>query len=297
MDRLQSMAVFVKAVETGSFSAAADMLEMSPQLVGKHVQVLEQHLGVRLLNRTTRRQHLTEFGERYYERVKDILADVAEAESLAEETRAVPRGKLRINAPMTFGVGALAPQLQRYMSAYPEVSVEMSLVNSYVDIIEAGADVVFRVGALADSSMIARPLAPYRLLLCAAPAYLASHPPVTHPSDLSQHECLRYAIKELRDQWTFDGPEGRITVPINGRYLVDTGEALLPLALAGFGIMLQPVELVSDALARGQLVQLLPQYTAPGRPFHLLYPADRRMTPKLRSFIDFALQTFGDREA
>jgi len=266
MDRLQSMAVFVKAVETGSFSAAADMLEMSPQLVGKHVQVLEQHLGVRLLNRTTRRQHLTEFGERYYERVKDILADVAEAESLAEETRAVPRGKLRINAPMTFGVGALAPQLQRYMSAYPEVSVEMSLVNSYVDIIEAGADVVFRVGALADSSMIARPLAPYRLLLCAAPAYLASHPPITHPSDLSQHECLRYAIKELRDQWTFDGPEGRITVPINGRYLVDTGEALLPLALAGFGIMLQPVELVSDALARGQLVQLLPQYTPPGRP-------------------------------
>lgn len=127
----------------------------------------------------------------------------------------------------------------------------------------------------------------------AAPAYLARHAPITHPANLSAHECLRYTIKELRDQWTFDGPDGRVTVQINGRYLVDTGEALLPLALAGFGILLQPAELVADALASGQLVQVLPQYTAPGRPFHLLYPADRRMTPKLRSFIDFAMQAFG----
>jgi DNA-binding transcriptional LysR family regulator len=293
MDRLLNMAVFARAVECGSFSAAADILNMSPQLVGKHVQMLEQHLGVRLLNRTTRRQHLTDFGERYYERVKDILADVAAAESLAEETRAVPRGKLRVNAPMTFGIGALAPRLQQFITMHPEVSIEMSLVNSYIDIIEAGADVVFRVGALSDSSMIARALTPYKLVLCAAPSYLARHDPILHPSDLSRHECLRYAIKELRDQWTFDGPEGSITVPINGRFLVDTGEALLPLALAGFGIMLQPVELVADALACGQLVALLPRYQPPGRPFHLLYPADRRMTPKLRSFIDFAMQEFG----
>jgi len=293
MDRLLSMAVFAKAVERGSFSSAADMLGMSPQLVGKHIQMLEQYLAVRLLNRTTRRQHLTDFGERYYERVKDILADVADAESLAEETRAVPRGKLRINAPMTFGVGALAPKLQQFMTMHPAVSVEMSLVNSYVDIIETGADVVFRIGALLDSSMIARPLAPYRLILCAAPCYLARHDAIVHPADLSRHECLRYAIKELRDQWTFDGPQGRITVPVSGRYLVDSGEALLPLALAGFGIMLQPVELVAEALQGGQLVELLPQYSPPGRPFHLLYSADRRMTPKLRSFIDFALQQFG----
>jgi DNA-binding transcriptional LysR family regulator len=292
MDRLYSMEVFVKAVEAGSFSGAAALLDMSPQLVGKHVQMLEQHLGVRLLNRTTRRQHMTEFGERYYERVKEILADVSAAESLAEETRAVPRGKLRINAPMTFGISALAPRLQQYMAAHPEVLVDMSLVNNYVDIIETGADVVFRVGALPDSSMIARPLAPYRLVLCAAPSYLDSHPPIMHPADLSQHECLRYAIKELRDHWTFNGPDGEVVVPIHGRYLVDTGEALLPLAIAGFGIILQPIELVADALASGQLIKLLPDYTPPGRPFHLLYPADRRMTPKLRSFIDFVLQEF-----
>jgi len=292
MDRLYSMEVFIKAVEAGSFSGAAALLDMSPQLVGKHVQMLEQHLGVRLLNRTTRRQHMTEFGERYYERVKEILADVSAAESLAEETRAVPRGKLRINAPMTFGISALAPRLQQYMAAHPEVLVDMSLVNNYVDIIETGADVVFRVGALPDSSMIARPLAPYRLVLCAAPSYLDSHPPIMHPADLSQHECLRYAIKELRDHWTFNGPDGEVVVPIHGRYLVDTGEALLPLAIAGFGIILQPIELVADALASGQLIKLLPDYIPPGRPFHLLYPADRRMTPKLRSFIDFVLQEF-----
>lgn len=293
MDRLLSMSVFAKAVEAGSFSAAGETLRMSSQLVGKHVQTLEQHLGVRLLNRTTRRQHLTEAGLAFYERVKIILLEVEEAEGLAAVSRGTPRGRLRINAPVSFGVHALALRLPEYLSANPEVSVDMSLSNRFVDLIDEGFDVAFRVGELSDSGLIARALAPYRLRLCAAPSYLASHPRISHPAELEQHECLGFSYTELRTRWTFQGPEGDITVPVSGKLMVDSGEALLMAARAGMGILLQPCELVRQDLATGRLLELLPDYPVPTRPFHMLYAPDRRMTPKLRSFIDFVLEAFG----
>ena len=293
MDRLLSMGVFAKAVESGSFSAAGDALRMSSQLVGKHVQTLEQHLGVRLINRTTRRHHLTEAGFAFYERVKIILAEVEAAEGSAAMSGGTPRGRLRINAPVSFGIHALARHLPDYLAAYPEVSVDMSLSNRYVDLIDEGFDVVFRVGELSDSGLIARALAPYRLRLCAAPSYLANHPPISHPRDLGQHECLGFSYTELRTRWTFVGPEGEITVAVSGTLMVDSGEALLMAARAGMGILLQPCELVREDLAAGRLVQVLPEYPIPTRPFHLLYAPDRRMTPKLRSFIDFAVAAFG----
>jgi DNA-binding transcriptional LysR family regulator len=293
MDRLSSMAVFAKAVELGSFSAAADALEMSSQLVGKHVQMLEQHLGVRLLNRTTRRQHLTDIGREFYERAKAILADVEAAEGLAAETRATPRGRLRLNAPVTFGIHALSPKLPAYLAAYPEVTLELSMTNRLVDAIDEGYDLVFRIGGLNDSSLIARPLAPYRLVLCAAPGYLATHEPIREPADLSRHECLGFLHPELSKRWTLIGPEGTVSFPVSGRLMVDSGEALMAAAVSGMGILLQPAEIVAPYLASGQLVVLLPEYSAPTRPMHILYAPDRRMTPKLRSFIDFALENFG----
>ncbi|KKO63947.1 HTH-type transcriptional regulator DmlR [Janthinobacterium sp. KBS0711] len=293
MDRLLSMTVFAKAVELGSFSAAADVFRMSPQLVGKHVLTLEQHLGIRLLNRTTRRQHLTEIGASYYEKVKVILAEVAAAEGLAAESHARPSGRLRVNAPLTFGIHALMPRLTEYMATYPDVQVEVSLTNRYVDAIEEGADVVFRVGELADSSRIARRLAPYRLILCASPAYLASHPPIISPMDLASHECLGFAYTELRSHWSFDGPDGPVTVPVTGRLMIDSGEALLMAARASMGVMLQPAELLEPDIAAGRLVHVLPKYRAPDRPLHLLYAPDRQMTPKLRSFIEFSVAVFG----
>ena len=293
MDRLLSMTAFAKAVELGSFSAAGEALGMSSQLVGKHVQTLEQQLGVRLLNRTTRRQHLTDIGSTFYERVKIILAEVEAAEALAAETRAVPRGCLRINAPVTFGIHALSPRLPDYLRTYPEVSINLSVSNRYVDVIEDGFDAVFRVGELSDSSLIARSLAPYRLVLCAAPAYLSAHPSIRSPLDLAQHECLGFAHSELRTNWTFDGPDGRVTVPVSGRLMVDSGESLLPITLAGMGLLLQPLELVQNELETGRLVEVLPEYKVPTRPMHILYAPDRRITPKLRSFIDFAVTTFG----
>lgn len=293
MDRLLSMTVFARAVELGSFSAAAEVLHMSPQLVGKHVHTLEQHLGLRLLNRTTRRQHLTEIGASYYEKVKLILSEVASAEGLAAESLATPSGRLRVNAPLTFGIHALMPRLAGYMAAHPGVQVEVALANRYVDALEEGADAVFRVGELSDSSRIARRLAPYRLILCAAPAYIEAHPPITSPMDLASHECLGFAHTELRTHWRFDGPAGLVTVPVTGRLMVDSGEALLVAARAGMGVLLQPAELVEPDIAAGLLVRVLPKYRAPDRPLHLLYAPDKQMTPKLRSFIEFSVAAFG----
>ena len=293
MDRFASMSVFVKAVELGSLSAAAEVLSMSPQLVGKHVRLLERHLGVRLLNRTTRRQSLTDVGRSFYERTRNILAEVEAAEDLAAEVRVAPRGRLRVSAPVTFGVHALAPKLPEYLRAFPEISMELRLSNRFVDVTDEGYDLVFRVGELADSSLIARALAPYRLILCAAPSYLAGREPPRVPMDLQDHDCLGFTFGALRTHWEFDGPDGRVSVPLSSRIMMDNGEALLTAALAGLGIMLQPAEIVLPEVAAGRLVALLPEYPPPPRPFHILYAPDRRLTPKLRSFIDFAIAAFG----
>ncbi len=296
MDRLTGMEVFVRAVDCGSFSAAAEAMQMSSQLVGKHVQKLEQHLGVQLLHRSTRRQSLTDFGRVFYERAKIILAEVETAESMAEETRAVPAGRLRINAPVSFGMRTLSPLLPTFMKLYPEVSVELTLANRAVDLIDEGYDAVFRVGELSDSGLIARRLSPYRLALCASPRYLAKAPSLTSPQDLAHHECLGFSHTELRTHWTFDGPDGRHVVPVTSRLVADHGEPLLCAALEGLGIMLQPLELVHDYIEDGQLVELLPDYKVPTRPLHVLYAPDRRLTPKLRSFLDFVVVHFGTRE-
>jgi len=293
MDRLFSMTVFVKAVELGSFSAAADALQMSPQLVGKNVRMLEQHLGVRLLNRTTRSQHLTEIGATFYERARNILAEMEIAEGLAAQTRIVPRGKLRINASVTFGIHALTPKIAEYMQLYPEVSVELDLSNRYVDLIDGGFDAIFRIGELSDSGLIARQLRAYRLILCASPRYLETHEPLLSPDDLTRHECLGFSHTELRTTWTFDGPTGRETVQVKGHLMSDSGEAIVCAGLCGAGVMLQPAELVTPYLQSGQLIEILPEYKAPTRPMHLVHTPDRRMTPKLRSFVDFIVANFG----
>lgn len=293
MDRLTSMSVFAKSVDLGSFSAAAEALSMSPQLVAKHVNVLEQQLGLRLLNRTTRRQSLTDAGRIYYERVRIILAEVEAADSLAAEARTAPRGRLKINAPVSFGIHALAPKLPDYLARHPEVSVEMTLSNRFVDVVEEGYDAIFRVGDLSDSGLIARSLAPYQLVVCAAPAYIATHPPINTPMDLQHHECLAFSHPVLRSHWTFEGPDGKVVVPIAGRLVMDSGEALLSIAVAGMGVLLQPMELVRAELITGRLIALLPEYKIPTRPMHVLYAPDRRITPKLRSFIDFAVEQFG----
>lgn len=289
------MQVFVKAVELGSLSAAADELDISSQLAGKQMRALEQGLGIKLLNRTTRRQSLTDAGRMFYERAKSILSEMADAEALLAETRAVPRGRLRISAPITFGSRALAPLIPEFLKQYPEVSADLSLSNRTVDLIDEGFDVVFRTGELPDSGLLARRLAPYRMVLCAAPAYLKSAGALRTPEDLPRHECLVFSHTTLRTQWVFDGPQGRESVSINGRFSTDSSEALRAAAVAGQGIVLQPHELLAEDIEAGRLLRLLPAYEPAARPLHVLYAPDRRMTPKLRSFLDFAVLKFGSR--
>lgn len=295
MDRLNCMNTFVKAVELGSISAAANELDLSPQLAGKHIRMLEEGLGIKLLNRTTRQQSLTDGGQRFYERAKHILAEMSAAEDLIAETRAEPRGRLRISAPITFGSHGLAPVIAEFLRRYPEVTVDLSLTNRTVDLVEEGFDAIFRTGDLPDSSLIARRLAPYRMTLCAAPSYIQRMVSLQTPMDLQQHECLIFSHTSMRTEWVFDGSEGRVTVPMNGRFVTNSGEALRAAGVAGMGVLLQPYELVADEIQAGRLVRLLPEYESPSRALHVLYASDRQMTPKLRSFLDFVVQHFGHR--
>lgn len=293
MDRLTSMTVFTRSVELGSFTAAAEALDMSPQLVGKNVSFLEHHLGVRLINRTTRQHSVTEAGRDFYERAKIILAELEAAESFAAETRSTPRGRIRINAPVTFGVHALAPLLPLYLKQNPDVTVELMLANRMVDLIDEGFDIVFRVGQLPDSGLVARALHPYELIACASPAYLNDAPALVHPNDLSQHECLIFSHTSLRTHWGFADKGGILRVAVGGRLMLDSGEALISAARAGQGVALQPAELVTPMIKEGSLVQVLADFKIPTRPLHILHAPDRRLTPKVRSFLDFASDHFG----
>src|SRR5690348_12473271 len=193
MDRFASMEVFVKVAETGSFTSAADTLGISGPMVGKHIRQLEEHLGVQLLHRTTRRQSLTGAGKDFLERARIVLTELEAAETLAAESRARPRGELRVNAPVTFGAHSLAPSLPDYMAQYPDVTVRLTLNDRVVDLVDEGYDCVFRVGALADSTLIARGLRPVELVACASPAYLEVRGEPRHPTDLAGHECLGFA--------------------------------------------------------------------------------------------------------
>ncbi|MGV2289100.1 LysR family transcriptional regulator [Trinickia sp. YCB016] len=296
MDRLTSMAVFVKAAETGSFASAGEALSMSSQLVGKHVRFLEERFGMRLISRTTRRQSLTEAGRAFYERSKAVLAEVEAAEALADSLQAVPRGKLRVNAPVSWGAYSLTPMLARYVRKYPEVSVDLTLTDRVVDLIDEGYEAVIRVAPIADSGLIARPLAPFRLVVCASPAYLAEYGTPERPEDLAEHECVGFAYwaRPPAVDWEFKSAQGTHRVRLKSRFSINNGQALRAAAVEGAGIVLQPRDMLQEDLAAGRLVELLPGFEAPSLPMHLLYAPDRRPTPKLRSFIDFVVETFGE---
>ncbi|KFX61078.1 LysR family transcriptional regulator [Paraburkholderia fungorum] len=294
MDRLTSMAVFVKTADSGSFAAAALAFGISSQMAGKHVSTLEERVGARLLNRTTRRQSLTEIGQIFYERCKALLADAEAAESVAQELSASPRGRLRITAPVTFGTCCLAPMITRYLKVHPEVRVELALTDRFVDLVDEGVEAAIRLGTLADSSLIARPLMPYRLVACASPGYLAERGEPATPQALAEHECLSFVYTSLpvETEWRFTDAHGEHVVPISGRFQANDVKALLAAALHGGGVILAPEVAVRDELAAGRLVRLLNGYKAPARPMHLVFPASRA-TPKLRAFIDQVVAEFG----
>lgn len=295
MDRLMSMTAFVKSAEIGSFTGAAEALGMSPQMVAKHIGFLEDRMGTRLINRTTRRQSLTEIGGHYYERCKAVLADVEAAEALANDVEAEPRGRLRVNAPVSFGTESLVPMVTRFQQAYPKVEIDLTLSDRMVDLVEDEFDVVFRIGPLADSSLIARTLAPFRVVACATSGYLERRGEPNEPADLLAHECLGYGTYPFTGghTWSFvrDGEVSNVSVRTHLR--INDAKAILKAVLQGYGIALLAEDLVRDHLKDGRLRCVLPAYEPPSRPMHLIFAPDSRPTAKLRRFIDAAVKEFG----
>ncbi len=292
MNKLLSMEVFVAAVETGSFTAAAEVFQISPPMVGKHVRELEGELGVRLLSRTTRRHSLTEIGRQYYERCKFILGEIKAAEAGTEAMRASPRGKLRINAPVSFGSMKLAPALAEYLAAYPEVAIDLTLNDRVVDLVDEGYDAAIRIGDLADSSLVARRLAPYRMMICASPEYLDRSGMPATPADLASHQCLGFSHWNKRSGWRLPGSDAGELAMRKSRFQSNNGQALRTMALAGFGVVMQPEVLLGEDVAAGRLVEILEDFWPSPLPMHLLYPRDRQAVPKLTTFIEFMLAKF-----
>jgi DNA-binding transcriptional LysR family regulator len=299
MDLFQAMTVYVRVVDAGSMTAAAQQCEMSTTMVGNHLRALERRLGVRLLNRTTRRQRLTEFGSAYYQRCLEVLGLVADSERLAEQSQDAPSGTLRITAPLTFGTERLAPALSEFSRQCPQVKLDVVLTNGRPDLLENGIDVAFRLGAIEPSNLIARPLIDYTLTICASPEYLARRSTPEKPEDLRHHDCLSFSYpvgddwQSVEKQWRMTGPEGEVTVAVSGPMLINSSAGLHQAARTGMGIMMLPDALVEQDLLNGKLVALMQNYQLPSRPMHLVYAQDRYRLPKLRHFVDFAMQLWG----
>lgn len=286
------MQVFVTTVQEGSMSAASGKLGMSPAMVGQHVAALEERLGTRLLNRTTRRQSLTDFGASYVEQCRDILERVAIADQDAEALQAEPRGKLKITAPTTFGAEVLMPRLQRYRELAPDVTLDITLTDRNVDIVDEGFDIAFRIGDLPDSRLIARRLAPYQMMICAAPDYLARSGNPDHPTDLANNDAIGFT-PAARSPWKLAKGDDIVEVTPRMSITVNSGQAVRMAARAGLGVIMQPSILLSSDVQAGLLVQLFPDWHLRERPMSLVYHRDRRMTPRLRSVISFAISEFG----
>ena len=287
MDRLVSMRVFVQVVDSGSFAAAAKLLNASPASVTHHVQALEDHLGVQLLNRTTRKLHLTEVGRNFYEHSARILTQVEEAERCAAALQTAPRGLLRVNTTEAFA-RVLAPLIAEFCAAHAEVTFDVVTSEHTVDLIEAGFDLALRPGQLPDSSLVSRRLGFGRLIVCAAPTYLERRGTPRTPQDLVAHNCLIYP--PLEHDWRFTGPDGVSAVEVAGNLRSNSWVLLRRAALAGQGISMLPVILAADDVRDGQLIRLLAEYDLGEIAIHAVYPASRHLSVKVRSFLDFLVQ-------
>jgi len=294
MDRLRAYEVFVTVVSRGSFTRAADALETSPANVTRYVNELEAHLGTRLLNRTSRRLSLTEGGETLYARCKSILDDVAETEGLVSSASIEPRGRLRINAPVSFGILHLAPLWPEFMRKYPGVELDVALIDRVVDIVEEGYDLAIRISRAGSTSHAARKLATSRNILCASPDYLARCGYPAAPADLIEHQCIGYSYAATGDEWQLMDSEHKAhTVKVNCHMHTNNGDTARAAALAGQGVIWQPTFLIGNDLRAGKLVQVLPDYRLPDIDVLALYPSRRHLSAKIRAVVDFLVDAFG----
>jgi DNA-binding transcriptional LysR family regulator len=286
MDRLTSLTAFVRVVDSGGFSAAGRRLNMSTTMVSNHVQALEDRLGVRLLNRTTRKVSLTEVGRAYYDRCVQILADIEQADDIAGALHSTPRGTLRIHTH-TATVPYVAPVVAEFLKAYPSVKVDLSMGERDIDMIDEGFDVAVRMVPPRDSSLIVRSLATWRHVLCCSQDYLAQHGGLRQLSELSGHDCIRHANYPYQDEWRFIDREGELaSVKVSGRFITNSGEALHTAALQGVGVCLAAGFLIHGDLEAGRLVRLLPEYRPVELSMNAVYPHRHHLSAKVRTFID-----------
>lgn len=294
MDLLAGMRVFIHVVEANSFTAASDRLGLSRAAVSKHIAQLESHLGGRLLNRTTRRISLTEAGQAYFDRCKEIIEDVSDAECVVSGLTTEPRGTLRLNVPMTFGINQVAPLLQRFSARYPRVDIELSLNDRLIDVVEEGYDLVIRIAELQDSNLIARRLATSRHVVCAAPDYLDRHGRPDTPGELATHACLRYSYTQHSNEWLLLGASGEQRVRVSGPLLTNNGGAICTAAENGLGIALLPTFIAGQALRKGKLERVLAGYDCPQLGIYAVYASNRHLSAKVRAFIEFLENEFSD---
>ena len=292
MDRLAAMQTFTKVVETGSFTKAADALGISRTMATVHVGRLEEHLRVRLLNRTTRRLSLTEAGSAYYERCSTLLAEMASLDSSLEAMAEEPAGVLKMSAPVSFGVLHLAAALAEFAERHPAVRFDVSLNDRTVDLVEEGYDLAIRIARLVDSSLVARRIASTTLCVCASPDYVKRHGAPKHPRELAARQCLGYAYAGTGDKWMLEGPDGTTEVRVRVESRANNGDLLRMLAVHGHGIALLPDFIVADDLKAGRLAQLLPKHHAGELGIFAVYPSRKFLSAKVRTLVDFLVRHF-----
>ncbi|MGV7206287.1 LysR family transcriptional regulator [Oxalobacteraceae bacterium A2-2] len=293
MDRLRALEVFVEVVRREGFARAAEALSTSPANVTRYVGDLEAHLQTRLLNRSSRRMSLTASGEALYERAKSILDEVAEAEAIVSSATLQPRGLLRINAPLSFGVLHLASLWPRFMGLYPEVELDVSLTDRVVDIVEEGYDMAIRISRAGSQSHVARKLATSHNVLCASPDYIASHGMPLQPHDLRAHRCIGYSYASMASEWQLLDPAGQPhMVKVHCAMQTNNGDTARSAALGGAGLIWQPTFLVGADLRAGRLVRVLPGYQLPEMDVLAIYPSRRHLSAKVRVMIDFLAAEF-----
>jgi len=294
MAQFEEMQNFVRVVEAGNISRAAEQLGIAKSGVSRRLVELESRLGVRLLNRTTRRSSLTEAGQRYYEGAVRLIADVSELDTQTSDSHAALGGTLRIAAPLSFGLCHLSPALDEFIQVNPDLAINIDFSDRPVDLVERGVDLAIRIADLGDSSLQARRICPIRLLLCAAPGYLEQHGVPESPEDLKRHQVLHYDIG-TRAPLRLEDRQGREhAVQIHPRITANNGDFLRDLAMAGHGIILTPSFIAWEALARGELVEIMPDYCPPRRSAWAVYPRTRYLSKRARVFIDFLVERFGE---
>ena len=287
------MRVFTTVVDAGSFASAADKLDLSRGMTSRYVAQVETHLGVRLLNRTTRRLSLTEAGSDYYQRATQVLALVEDAERAATQETVEPRGTLRINTSVAFGARHLGDAISNFLQRYPQVKADLTLNDRVVDLIEEGFDVALRIARRIDPGLVARPITRARLVACASPEYLKKYGTPKSPADLAHHNCLSYAYSGHPLEWLFTRRGREQTVKVAGNLHGNNGEILCHAAASGLGVIVQPTFLVYELLRAKKLVRILEGWEADDLTIYAVYPSRKFLTPKVRSFIDFLVERFG----